>query len=51
MGLHDEGVPVVYMTDAVAGIGEEYEAAVELILSGLEPLHVKRMTTAEYLGE
>lgn len=49
MALIDEGIPVVYLTDAVAGIDKDTESAVELILSGLEPLHVQRMTAEEYL--
>lgn len=49
MALIDEGVPVIYLTDAVSGIDENTEAAVELILSGLEPLHVQRMTAKEYM--
>lgn len=49
MALIDEGVPVVYVTDAVSGIDRDTELAVELILSGLEPLHVQRMTTREYI--
>ncbi|MDO4474746.1 MAG: isochorismatase family protein [Eubacteriales bacterium] len=49
MSLIDEGIPVVYLTDAVAGIDKDTESAVELILSGLEPLHVQRMTVEEYL--
>lgn len=50
MALIDEGVPVIYLTDGVAGLNEEMEAAVELVLSGLEPLHVKRMTIEAYIN-
>lgn len=49
MALIDQGCYVIYLTDACAGTNEETEKAVELILEGLEPLHVKRMTTKEYL--
>ena len=49
LALIDEGIPVVYLTDAVAGVSEETQAAAELILSGLEPVHVQRMNTATYL--
>ncbi len=49
MALIDQGSYVFYLTDACAGINEETERAVETILEGLEPLHVKRMTTEEYL--
>lgn len=49
LALIDEGIPVVYLTDAVAGVSEETQAAAELILSGLEPVHVQRMNTAAYL--
>ncbi len=51
MSLIDAGIPVIYLTDAVAGIDSDTEAAVELVLAGLEPLHVRRMTTEEYLTE
>ncbi len=49
MALIDAGVHVVYLTDAVAGINSETEKAVELILSGIEPLQVQRMTTEKYI--
>lgn len=49
LALVDEGIPVIYLTDGVAGIDNGTEAAVETVLAGLEPLHVKRMTTEEYL--
>lgn len=49
LALIDEGVPVIYLTDAVSGIDEETEAAVEHILSGLEPIQIQRMTSKEYL--
>ena len=49
MNLIDAGCKVIYLTDAVAGISPETEAAVELVLSGLEPLHVERMTVDKYV--
>lgn len=48
MALIDEGDYVIYLTDGVAGIDREAEIAVEKILSGLEPLHVQRMTINQY---
>lgn len=51
MALIDMGVSVVYLTDAVAGINKETEQAVELVLSGLEPLHVRRMTVEQYMHQ
>lgn len=51
LALVDEGDYVIYLTDGVAGINEETEASVECILSGLEPLHVQRMTVSEYSKE
>lgn len=51
MALIDEGVPVIYLTDATAGISSETEAATELVLSGLEPLQIKRMSAEQYLKE
>ncbi len=47
--LIDEGVHIIYLSDAVAGINEETEKSVITVLSGLEPLHVEIMTTAEYM--
>lgn len=47
--LIDAGIYVVYLTDGVSGLDREKEAATELILSGLSPLHVRMMTVREYL--
>ncbi|MCM1282157.1 MAG: cysteine hydrolase [Muribaculaceae bacterium] len=49
--LMDAGSYVVYLTDGVSGLDREKEAAAELTLSGLSPLQVSLMTTAEYLAE
>ncbi len=49
MALIDQGSYVVYLTDATAGINGATKKAVETILEGLEPLHVQRMTSKEYL--
>lgn len=49
MALIDMGASVIYLTDGVAGINKETEQAVELVLSGLEPLHVRRMTVDQYI--
>lgn len=49
-GLIDLGCDVIYLTDAVAGIDDATEAATITVLSGLAPLHVKCMTTEEYLN-
>lgn len=49
--LMDRGIYVVYLTDAVSGLDRPKELATELVLSGLSPLHVKMMTTEEYLSE
>lgn len=48
--LIDAGIYVVYLTDAVSGLDKEKEAATELTLSGLSPLHLSMMTTEEYLS-
>ncbi len=50
MALIDAGIPVIYLKDAVAGIDKDSEHAAEKVLSGLAPLHVKIMTTREYLA-
>lgn len=48
--LIDAGIYVVYLTDGVSGLDKEKEAATELTLSGLSPLHLSMMTTEEYLA-
>ncbi|MCR5834938.1 MAG: cysteine hydrolase [Lachnospiraceae bacterium] len=49
MDLIDEGVYVVYLKDAIAGINEETEKATLKILEGLAPLHLKIMGIEDYL--
>lgn len=49
--LIDEGIYTVYLTDATSGLDEPKEKATELIFSGLSPLHIKMMTTRDYLNE
>lgn len=49
--LIDEGIKVIYLKDAVAGIDEDTEKAVETVLSGLAPLQVVLETTDEYKRE
>ena len=49
--LIDQGIYTVYLTDAVSGLDKPKEEATKLILSGLCPLHVKMLTTKEYLCE
>ena len=49
--LIDLGCKLVYLTDACPGFTREKEAAAELVLSGLSPLHCLLMTTAEYEAE
>jgi nicotinamidase-related amidase len=51
MELIDSGAHVIYLKDAVAGIDESTEQAVEVVLKGLEPLHVNIMTTSEYMNQ
>ena len=51
LALMDEGIYVVYLTDGVSGLDIPKEEATKLIFSGLSPLHVSMMTTAEYLQE
>lgn len=46
----DLGLPVIYLTDAVAGLDEPKEKASELMLRGLEPVQVRLMTTEDYLN-
>lgn len=51
LALMDEGIYTIYLTDGVSGLDVPKEKATELIFSGLSPLHVKMMTTKEYLEE
>lgn len=51
LALIDEGIYTVYLTDGVSGLDREKEAATELILSGLSPLHVSMVTVEEYIRE
>ncbi len=51
LALMDEGIYVVYLTDGVSGLDVPKEEATKLIFSGLSPLHVSMMTTADYLNE
>lgn len=51
LALIDEGIYVVYLTDGVSGLDREKEAATELILSGLSPLHVSMLTVEKYIRE
>ena len=41
----------VYLTDATSGLDREKAAATQVVLSGLAPLHVKLMSTDDYLAE
>ena len=50
-GLIDEGVYAVYLTDATSGLSKEKASATEVTLGGLSPLHVRLMSTEEYLSE
>lgn len=47
--LIDAGIYTIYLTDGVSGLDREKEAATELILSGLEPLHLSMMTVNDYI--
>ncbi len=49
--LIDLGCYVIYLRDGVLGLNGENEKAVETVLSGLEPLHVRITDTMEYLNE
>lgn len=49
--LIDLGVYTLYVRDAVSGLDRPKELATELILSGLSPLHLKMLSTDEYLSE
>lgn len=46
--LIDAGIYVIYLTDGVSGLDRDKEAATDLVLSGLSPLHLSMMTVEEY---
>lgn len=48
LSLIDEGIYVIYLRDAVAGITEEAEQAVITVLEGMAPLHLTILTTEKY---
>ena len=45
----DMGCPVIYISDACAGISDETEAAVEMVLSGLDYVQTSILDAKEYL--
>lgn len=47
--LIDMGCPVIYITDACAGISDELEEAVIMVLSGLDYVQTTILDTAGYL--
>ena len=49
-GAVDEGLKVIYLTDAVSGFTPEKMEGVLAVLSGWMPLHVETMTTDEYIA-
>ncbi len=49
--LIDQGIYTIYLTDAVSGLDQPKEDGTVLMLKGLSPLHLKIMTTEEYLSE
>ena len=49
--LIDMGKYVIYLKDGVAGLDSKTGKAVETVLSGLEPLHIKKETCTEFLNE
>ncbi|WP_178842371.1 cysteine hydrolase family protein [uncultured Treponema sp.] len=51
LALIDEGIYTIYLTDAVSGLDSPKEKAVELTFSGLSPLHLKMLTTSQYMEE
>ncbi len=51
LALMDEGIYIIYLVDGVSGLDKPKEEATKLVFSGLSPLHIKMMTTDEYLNE
>lgn len=47
----DEGYKVIYLTDCVAGLSKENEAAVKRMAKSFSPMHTKVMDSHYYLGE
>ena len=46
----DLGCRTIYLTDGISGLNKDKQAAVEHILSGLDPMQIRLMKTREYLG-
>lgn len=46
----DMGCPVIYITDACAGISNEMEAATAMVLAGLDYVQTSILDTEKYLG-
>lgn len=51
MDLIDAGSFIIYLTDCIAGTDHESVREVEDILSGFEPIHLKKMTIEDYISE
>ncbi len=51
LNLMDEGIYTVYLTDAVSGLDTAKENATLKVFEGLSPLHIKIMSTEDYLNE
>lgn len=49
MALIDEGVPFVYLPDAVSGLTDKSEEEAKAIVSYMEPVHGVTMLTDDYL--
>ena len=49
--LVDAGIEAVYLTEGVASSCDEKKKAVQLIVEGLSPLHVKIMSVEKYLHQ
>lgn len=49
MSLIDAGIYAIYLTDAISGLNRKLEEETVDILKGLAPLHLRFMTTEEFL--
>ena len=47
----DMGIPILYLKDAVSGLTAESERAALDILSGFSPLHLRILSSSDYLSE
>lgn len=51
MDLIDQGTPIIFLKDAVAGQHKNFEKMTAAIVNSFSPIHTKVMNTKEYLSD